>query len=89
MIWLNVKIVIRKWKPTIPEQFNLGYRHGTADARIVEENMKVNRYISINNLSHKHDDFIKGYCYGFIGQKEKMDISDLEEDAKNGVKEYE
>ena len=56
----------------IPQQYNKGYKHGKADARIVEQNMKVNRYMNVNNLNHSHDDFLLGFFQGFIDQKRNM-----------------
>lgn len=56
----------------IPQQYNEGYRNGKADARIVDINMKVNRYMNVNNLNHKHDDFLLGFFQGFIDQKRSM-----------------
>ena len=59
----------------IPQQYNKGYKHGRADARIVgDKNMKINRYMSVNNLNHEHDDFIMGYCQGFVDQKKRMSV---------------
>lgn len=56
----------------IPQQYNKGYKHGRADARIVDKAMKVNRYMNVNNLNHEHDDFLVGYFQGFVDQKRVM-----------------
>jgi hypothetical protein len=55
----------------IPQQFNEGYRHGQADARVNERYTSC-RYMFVNNLNHKHEDFIMGFCKGFYDQKLKM-----------------
>jgi hypothetical protein len=58
----------------IPEQFNEGYRVGSADARIVSESSKACRWINVNNINHKHDDWILGYCMGFTSQRNEMEV---------------
>ena len=61
----------------ISEQFNEGHIKGKSDARIVSREGKVNRWIKMNDINHKHDDWIYGYCKGFAEQKEKMEIDRL------------
>lgn len=58
----------------IKEQYEQGYRIGKSDARIVSESSKECRWINVNNITHKHDDWIYGYCKGFVEQREKMEI---------------
>ena len=52
-------------------QYKEGYKHGKADARIID--YKELRYMSINNLNYKHDDFLLGFFQGFIDQKKLID----------------
>ncbi|KAA2283723.1 hypothetical protein [Candidatus Nitrosocosmicus sp. SS] len=63
----------------IPEQFNEGYSKGRSDARIINREGKVNRWINMNDINHKHDDWIYGYCKGFADQREKIEMDRLSE----------
>ena len=56
----------------ISQQFNEGYKHGRADARITEK--KECRWINVNNITHKHDDWILGWAMGFTAQRNEMMI---------------
>ena len=46
---------------------------GKSDARIGSREGKVNRWMNVNNLNHKHDDFLLGFFQGFIDQKKIME----------------
>ncbi|MDR4489288.1 MAG: hypothetical protein AB7V56_03740 [Candidatus Nitrosocosmicus sp.] len=61
----------------IPEQFNEGYIKGKSDARIVSREGKINRWIKMNDINHKHDDWIYGYCKGFAEQRQKIEHDSL------------
>ena len=58
---------------TIEQQYNEGYHLGKSDARIGSREGKVNRWMNVNNLNHKHDDFLLGFFQGFIDQKKIME----------------
>lgn len=62
----------------IKEQYEEGLRVGSADARIVSKESKVCRWINVNNINHKHDDWILGYCVGFMTQRNEMEIDEGE-----------
>ena len=58
----------------IKEQYEEGLRVGAADARIVSKSSKECRWINVNNINHKHDDWIFGWAMGFVNQRIKMEV---------------
>lgn len=63
----------------ILEQFNEGYIKGKSDARIVSREGKVSRWIKMNDINNKHDDWIYGYCKGFAEQRQKIELDKISE----------
>lgn len=59
----------------IPEQFNEGYIKGKSDARIVSREGKVNRWIKMNDINHKHDDWIYGYCKALLNRDKRSRLT--------------